>query len=61
MRQPLVGREYPCKDQPHGRALWMVNQLCDLAQIRSTPGQTVVRLHKTIAAAGNPVTNGAAV
>jgi hypothetical protein len=39
----------------------MVNQLCDLVQIRSIPGQTVVRLHKTIAAAGNPESNRAAV
>ena len=52
LRRPLVGRELPREDQPHGRGLWMVNQLCDLVQIRSTPGQTVVRLHKTIAAAG---------
>jgi hypothetical protein len=39
----------------------MVNQLCDFVQIRSTPGQTVVRLHETIVAAGNLVANGASV
>jgi anti-sigma regulatory factor (Ser/Thr protein kinase) len=49
-RRPLVGRELPSKDQASGRGLWMVNQLCDLVQIRSTPGQTVVRLHKWIGA-----------
>jgi len=48
VQQPLVGREFPRKDQTHGRGLWMVNQLCDLVQIRSIPGQTVVRLHKAI-------------
>jgi hypothetical protein len=39
----------------------MVNQLCDLVQIRSIPGQTVVRLHKAIFAAGSPVTSRAAI
>jgi anti-sigma regulatory factor (Ser/Thr protein kinase) len=61
MRQPLVGRQFPLRDQPHGRGLWMVNQLCDLVQIRSIPGQTVVRLHKAIVAAGSPVTSRAAI
>ena len=60
MRKPLVGRELPSKDQAHGRGLWMVNQLCDLVQIRSTPGLTVVRLHKSIAIADQVVTNGVA-
>jgi anti-sigma regulatory factor (Ser/Thr protein kinase) len=60
MRRPLVGREFPRRDQPHGRGLWMVNQLCDLFQIRSAPGETVVRLHKTIVSADRAVTNGAA-
>ena len=49
LRRPLVGRELPSKDQASGRGLWMANQLCDLVQIRSRPGQTVVRLHKMIA------------
>jgi hypothetical protein len=39
----------------------MVNQLCDLVQIRSIPGQTVVRLHKAIVAADRPATNRTAV
>jgi anti-sigma regulatory factor (Ser/Thr protein kinase) len=43
---PLVGRRRPRPSDFGGRGLWMVNQLCDLVQIRSTPGATVIRLHK---------------
>lgn len=42
---PLVGRRAPGPDQPRGRGVWMVHQLCDLVQIRSTPTGTVVRVH----------------
>jgi anti-sigma regulatory factor (Ser/Thr protein kinase) len=42
---PLVGREEPGSDQESGRGLWLVNQLCDLVQIRSSGGRTAVRLH----------------
>jgi hypothetical protein len=28
-----------------GRGLWMVNQLCDLVQLRTLPAGAVVRLH----------------
>lgn len=45
IRQPLVGRARPTFDQENGRGLWMVNQLCDLVQLRSSPAGTVVRLH----------------
>jgi hypothetical protein len=27
------------------RGLWMVNQMCDLVQLRSSPGGTLVRIH----------------
>lgn len=42
---PLVGRRRPTLAQPRGRGMWMVNQLCDLVQVRSS-GEfgTVVRL-----------------
>lgn len=43
--QPLVGREHPSTERLRGRGLWMVNQLCDLSQLRSSPEGTVVRLH----------------
>lgn len=42
---PLVGRRRPTLTQPRGRGMWMVNQLCDLVQVRSSPEiGTVVRL-----------------
>lgn len=41
---PLVGRRRPTSRQLHGRGLWLVNQLCDLVQIRTAPGGTVVRV-----------------
>ena len=42
---PMVGRTRPPADQIGGRGLWFVNQLCDLVQIRSAPGQgTQIRL-----------------
>ncbi len=42
---PLVGRSRPAPTQVEGRGLWLVNQLCDLVQIRSSASGTVVRLH----------------
>lgn len=44
MDSPLTGREQPSSDQPSGRGLWLVNQLCDLVQIRSDECRTVVRV-----------------
>ena len=61
MRQPQLGASSPERTKLMVGGLWMVNQLCDLVQISSIPGQTVVRLHKAIVAARNPGTNGAAV
>jgi anti-sigma regulatory factor (Ser/Thr protein kinase) len=49
--QPLVGRERPFAAQSGGRGLWLVNQLCDLAQIRCFDTGSVVRLHMRIASA----------
>lgn len=43
--EPLIGRERPPTDAERGRGLWMVNQLCDLMQLRSFDSGTVVRLH----------------
>ena len=42
---PLLGRTFPPMEQRNGRGLWLVNQLCDLVQIRSGAGGTVIRLH----------------
>ncbi len=45
IRDPLAGRIAPHPDKPSGRGLWLVNQLCDLVQLRSSPAGTTVRLH----------------
>jgi anti-sigma regulatory factor (Ser/Thr protein kinase) len=42
---PLVGRRRPTSNQLDGRGLWLVNQLCDLVQLRTSPDGTVVRVH----------------
>jgi anti-sigma regulatory factor (Ser/Thr protein kinase) len=41
----LLGRQMPSVRQDSGRGLWLVNQLCDLVQIRSAPTGTTIRLH----------------
>jgi anti-sigma regulatory factor (Ser/Thr protein kinase) len=46
---PLVGREYPTVNQEGGRGLWMVNQVCDLVQVRTLSSGTIVRLHFRLA------------
>jgi len=45
IRSPLVGRERPSLSDAPGRGLWLVNQLCELVQIRSSERGTVVRIH----------------
>jgi anti-sigma regulatory factor (Ser/Thr protein kinase) len=45
IEDPLAGRHRPPIDQYGGRGLWLVNRLCDLVQIRSSPSGTVVRVH----------------
>lgn len=44
IRDPLAGRIAPDPDRLNGRGLWLVNQLCDLVQLRSSPAGTTVRL-----------------
>jgi anti-sigma regulatory factor (Ser/Thr protein kinase) len=41
----LAGRRRPRPAQPDGRGLFIVNQVCDLVQVRSFPGGSTVRLH----------------
>ena len=41
---PLVGRVRPTPVQLYGRGLWLVNQVCDLVQIRSSERGSVVRI-----------------
>jgi anti-sigma regulatory factor (Ser/Thr protein kinase) len=43
---PLAGRRHPLSaDASRGRGLWLVNQCCDLVELRSDEGGTVIRLH----------------
>ena len=44
VEDPLVGRLHPRIDQIAGRGVWLVNQLCDLVQVRSGPGGTAIRV-----------------
>ncbi|GGZ81981.1 sensor histidine kinase [Streptomyces subrutilus] len=47
---PLAGRVRPTHQQPGGRGLWLVHQLCDLVEIRSTArAGTAIRLHTQLA------------
>ncbi len=41
---PLVGRRPPPVEEPGGRGLYLVNQLCDLVQVRSGSWGTTVRI-----------------
>jgi anti-sigma regulatory factor (Ser/Thr protein kinase) len=52
---PLVGLVRPTSTQTGGRGLWFVNNLCDLVEIRSTPGEgTRVRMSMELSAASGP-------
>jgi len=42
--EPLTGRLRPDTDAAGGRGLYLVNQLCDLVQLRSSPAGTTVRV-----------------
>lgn len=41
---PLAGRRRPASDAS-GHGLWVVNQICDLVELRSGPDGTTVRMH----------------
>jgi anti-sigma regulatory factor (Ser/Thr protein kinase) len=45
LADPLVGRQRPTVDRRDGRGVWLVHQLCDLVQIRSSHAGTTVRIH----------------
>lgn len=48
IEDPLAGRERVPAGQSGGRGLWIVNQLCDLVQIRSGEDGTYVRLRMAL-------------
>ncbi len=43
--EPLAGRIAPSPDSRHGWGLWMVNQVCDLVEMRSGGWGTNIRMH----------------
>jgi anti-sigma regulatory factor (Ser/Thr protein kinase) len=45
---PLAGRGLPSGDGTGGRGLWLVNQLCDLVQLRALRDGCAVRLHMAL-------------
>jgi anti-sigma regulatory factor (Ser/Thr protein kinase) len=44
-RDPLAGRIPVPADVPGGRGLLLVNQLCDLVRMHTTPAGTIIRIH----------------
>lgn len=42
---PLVGRHVPDLDADGGHGIWVVQQICDLVELRTGPDGTVIRLH----------------
>jgi anti-sigma regulatory factor (Ser/Thr protein kinase) len=42
---PLAGRSQVAVDAGGGHGLWLVHQVCDLVEVRTGPGRTVIRLH----------------
>jgi len=44
LTDPLAGRRRPSPAETGGRGLWLVNQLCDLAQLRSSAAGTTIRI-----------------
>jgi anti-sigma regulatory factor (Ser/Thr protein kinase) len=45
LQEPLAGRRRPAADWHAGRGVWLMNQLCDLVELRPTAEGTTVRLH----------------
>jgi anti-sigma regulatory factor (Ser/Thr protein kinase) len=42
---PWAGRRRPDVDATSGRGLWLINQLCDLVELRSGESGTTLRMH----------------
>jgi anti-sigma regulatory factor (Ser/Thr protein kinase) len=38
----------PADDLPGGQGLWLVNQVCDLVEVRSSPDGTTICLHMSL-------------
>jgi anti-sigma regulatory factor (Ser/Thr protein kinase) len=44
----LAGRTLPARLDERGRGLFLVNMICDLVRLRTTPAGTTLRLHMTL-------------
>jgi anti-sigma regulatory factor (Ser/Thr protein kinase) len=45
---PLAGLHRPAPGEPGGQGLWLVNQVCDLVELRSSAAGTSVRMHMQV-------------
>jgi anti-sigma regulatory factor (Ser/Thr protein kinase) len=53
LEDPLAGRRVPDAVQLGGRGLWIINQVCDLVELRPSPQGTTLRLHMGVAPTGD--------
>lgn len=45
---PLAGRRHPGGEMLGGRGIWLINQVCDLVELRLGPPEAVLRLHMSL-------------
>jgi anti-sigma regulatory factor (Ser/Thr protein kinase) len=45
---PLAGRRRPFPDATAGHGLWLVNEVCDLVEMRSDDSGTTIRMHMAV-------------
>ncbi len=45
IQAPFPGHLPPELDTERGRGLWLARQLCELLEVRTGPGGSVLRLH----------------
>ena len=45
LEDPLAGRRFPPPEWPSGRGLWLINQVCDLVELRPLADGTAIRMH----------------
>jgi len=45
---PLAGQRRPGPDATGGHGLWLVNQVCDLVELRSDETGTTIRMHMAV-------------
>jgi anti-sigma regulatory factor (Ser/Thr protein kinase) len=45
---PLAGQRRPSTDASGGHGLWIVNQVCDLVEMRSDESGTTIKMHMAL-------------